>query len=393
LRVLVLARSYPNDVFPTLGLWTEQPTVRLAERCDMRVVSPVPWCPPLPPLSRLEQYARFRRVPVHDRRSGVEIAHPRFVVGPGRSLYPFEARAYAAGIERTVARIHATFPFDLVHAHFIYPEGVVAARVARRYDVPFVVTEHAPWTRWLDQLGIARQAVPAARAAAMIMPVSTSVLGTIRAYAGESARATVVPVGVDEDLFTLGDESARRADQILYVGLINFNKGIDILLAAMARLAAQGAPGRLLLAGGSFYRNTRLQEERLREQAAALGLGDRVTFLGRLLPAEVARLMAASAVVVLPSRAESFGAVLVEALASGTPVVATRCGGPEDIVQDGVGELVPVEDPVALADALRRVLADPGRYDRRRLRRFALERFGWDAIVDRVHDVYREAVR
>jgi teichuronic acid biosynthesis glycosyltransferase TuaC len=393
LRVLVLARSYPNDVFPTLGLWTEQPTVRLAERCEMRVVSPVPWCPPLPPLSRLEQYARFRRVPAHDRRSGVEIAHPRFVVGPGRLLYPLEARAYAAGIERTVARIHASFPFDLVHAHFIYPEGVVAARVARRYDVPFVVTEHAPWTRWLDEPGIARQAVPAARAAAMIMPVSTSVLGTIRAYAGESARATVVPVGVDEDLFTLGDESARRAHQILYVGLINFNKGIDILLAAMARLAAQGAPGRLLLAGGSFYRNTRLQEERLREQAAALGLGDRVSFLGRLLPAEVARLMAESAVVVLPSRAESFGAVLVEALASGTPVVATRCGGPEDIVLDGVGELVPIEDSVALADALSRVLADPGHYDRTRLRRFALERFSWDTVVDRVHDVYRDAVR
>jgi teichuronic acid biosynthesis glycosyltransferase TuaC len=393
LRVLVLARSYPNDVFPTLGLWTEQPTVRLAERCDMRVVSPVPWCPPLPPLSRLEQYARFRRVPAHDRRSGVEIAHPRFVVGPGRLLYPLEARAYAAGIERTVARIHASFPFDLVHAHFIYPEGVVAARVARRYDVPFVVTEHAPWTRWLDEPGIARQAVPAARAAAMIMPVSTSVLRTIRAYAGESARATVVPVGVDEDLFTPGDESARRAHQILYVGLINFNKGIDILLAAMARLAAQGAPGRLLLAGGSFYRNTRLQEERLREQAAALGLGDRVSFLGRLLPAEVARLMAESAVVVLPSRAESFGAVLVEALASGTPVVATRCGGPEDIVLDGVGELVPIEDSVALADALSRVLADPGHYDRTRLRRFALERFSWDTVVDRVHDVYRDAVR
>jgi teichuronic acid biosynthesis glycosyltransferase TuaC len=393
LRVLVLARSYPNDVFPTLGLWTEQPTVRLAERCEMRVVSPVPWCPPLPPLSRLEQYARFRRVPAHDRRSGVEIAHPRFVVGPGRLLYPLEARAYAAGIERTVARIHASFPFDLVHAHFIYPEGVVAARVARRYDVPFVVTEHAPWTRWLDEPGIARQAVPAARAAAMIMPVSTSVLRTIRAYAGESARATVVPVGVDEDLFTLGDESARRAHQILYVGLINFNKGIDILLAAMARLAAQGAPGRLLLAGGSFYRNTRLQEERLREQAAALGLGDRVSFLGRLLPAEVARLMAESAVVVLPSRAESFGAVLVEALASGTPVVATRCGGPEDIVLDGVGELVPIEDSVALADALSRVLADPGHYDRTRLRRFALERFSWDTVVDRVHDVYRDAVR
>ena len=136
LRVLVLARAYPNDVFPTLGLWTEQPTVRLAQRCDMRVVSPVPWCPPLPPLARLEQYARFRRVPVRDRRHGVEIAHPRFFVGPGTSLYALEARAYASGIRRPVEQLRKNFPFDLVHAHFIYPEGVVAHGLARRYGVP-----------------------------------------------------------------------------------------------------------------------------------------------------------------------------------------------------------------------------------------------------------------
>lgn len=393
LRVLVLARSYPNDVFPTLGLWTEQPTIRLAQRCDIRVVSPVPWCPPLPASGPFEQYARFRNVPAHDRRHGVDIAHPRFVSGPGRSTYALEARAYAAGTARMVEQLRSAFPFDLVHAHFIYPDGVVARQLARRYDVPFVVTEHAPWTGWLDQRSVSRQAVPAARAAAQIMPVSTSVLETIRVYAGESVAATVVPVGVDAETFVLGDESARRPDQILYVGLINFNKGIDLLLTAMARLVEERAAGRLLLVGGSFYRHTRLQEERLRAQAASLGLGDRVTFLGRLLPAEVARLMAESAVVVLPSRAESFGAVLVEALACGTPVVATRCGGPEDIVVNGVGELVPVEDPAALAAALTRTLANPVRYERTELRRYALERFGWDVVVDQVHRVYVDAVR
>ena len=102
--------------------------------------------------------------------------------------------------------------------------------------------------------------------------------------------------------------------------------------------------------------------------------------------------MAESAVVVLPSRAESFDAVLVEALACGTLVVATRCGGPEDIVEDGAGELVAVEDPDVLADALTWVLAEPERYDRVSLRRYAIERFDWDGIVDRVHDVYVETV-
>lgn len=393
LRVLVLARSYPNDVLPTLGLWTEQPTIRMAKRCEMRVVSPVPWCPPLPPIRSLEQYARFRRVPVHDRRHGVEIVHPRFVVGPGRSTYPLEALAYARGIGTTVERLRAEFPFDVVHAHFIYPEGVVAQGIAGRYGVPFVVTEHAPWTGWLDGRSIRRQALPAARAAAALMPVSSSVLQTIRAYAGDSVRAEVIPVGVDSELFVPGTPAQRRPDQILFVGWINYNKGVDVLFDAMMRLRASKRAAQLLLAGGAYYRDTRLQEEQLRAHAAKLGLGDRIRFLGRQPPAEVARLMAESAVVVLPSRAESFGAVLVEALACGTPVVATKCGGPEDIVTEDVGELVPVGDAAALAAALARVLDDPGRYDSDRLRRYAVSRFGWDGIVDRIHDVYLDAVR
>ena len=379
-------------MFPTLGLWTEHPTVRLADHCDVQVLSPVPWCPPLPELGPFRQYTRFRRVPTSDRRSGIEVLRPRFVVGLGTTLYPFEARAYAAGIDRTVTRLRRRFPFDLVHAHLIYPDGVVGHRIARKFGVPFVVTEHAPWNGWLDRPGIARQAVPAALAAAALMPVGTSVERSIRRYAGDGVRTEVIPVGVDPELFVRRDESERRCDQILYVGWINYNKGIDVLLEAMRRLAERGLPGRLLLAGGSYFRNTRLQEERLRDLAAALDLGDRVTFLGRQPPEAVARLMAESAVVVLPSRAESFGAVLVEALACGTPVVATRCGGPEDIVTEEVGRLVPVGDPGALADAITAVLASPERYDAPTLRGRALERFSWDSVVERILAVYRLAL-
>lgn len=390
LRVLVLARSYPNPVLPQLGLWTEQPTVRLAELCDVRVVSPVPWCPPMLERGPLRQYARFRRVPRTEVRNGVEVAHPRMPAGPGTLLYPLDARAYAVGVTGVAERMHRAAPFDLVHAHFVYPDAVVASRLSARFGVPFVFTEHAPWTGWLDRRGVAPQALPAARAAAAILAVSTSVERTIRAYAGDAPRVEVVPVGVDVERFRPRPEVERVPGQILFVGFVNYVKGVDVLLDAMARLAASGGPGRLLLVGGSFYRNTRLQEERLREHARTLGLGDRVAFLGRRSPDEVAMLMAASEVVVLPSRAESFGAVLVEALACGTPVVATRCGGPEDIVTDGVGELVPVGDAEALAAALARVLAEPGRLDPARLRAHAVARFGWDGIVRRTFELYED---
>ena len=103
--------------------------------------------------------------------------------------------------------------------------------------------------------------------------------------------------------------------------------------------------------------------------------------------------MQQSAALILPSRAESLGMVLVEALACGTPVVATRCGGPEDIVNEQVGILVPPEDPQALANGIEHVLDRQAAYDPVKLRTHALENFGLQSVGDRLADVYEEAVR
>ena len=115
---------------------------------------------------------------------------------------------------------------------------------------------------------------------------------------------------------------------------------------------------------------------------------DRIEFLGIRDPEEVAALMQKSAVLVLPSRAESFGAVLVEALASGTPVIATRCGGPEDIVTDKVGRLVASEDPEALANAIADVLSNLDSYRPEDLRAYAVSRFSLRSVTERIRAEY-----
>lgn len=393
LRVLVLSRSYPSDVLPHLGLWVERPTQLLDSCCDVRVVAATPWCPPLPDVGPLRQYVRFRRIPRRETRAGIAVERPRFLTGPGTTLYAFDAASQALALRRMVDRIRSEFPFDLIHAHMIYPEGAVAHRLARRYGVPFVVTEHAPWTDvWFRSGRVRSDALAAGRAAASLLAVSTSVRDTIVAHGVDPDRIDVVPIGVDPDRFALGPADARRPDQVLFVGWPNFTKGLDVLLLAMALLAERGSAARLLVAGGALYRHTRIQEEKLRRLAVNLGLQERVTFLGARPHEEVARLMRESAVLVLPSRAESFGAVLIEALASGTPVVATRCGGPEDVVTEDVGVLVPREDPLALAEAIESILAQPGRYSPTELRRYAVSRFGLERVVGRVCDRYRALV-
>lgn len=390
-RLLVLSRNYPNAVFPGLGLWVECLVRECAKSCPTTVISPVPYCPPV---LRVNDYARFRAIPRQRSDGDMRVFHPRFLVGPGRSLYATEAATYYWSIRAVADRIHAESGFDLIHAHFSYPDGVVAARLGARYAVPVIVTEHAPWQpHWMDTSPlIRRQAVWGARHVRFQIAVSRSVRATIAAFTGTDERIRVIPLGVDGALFCPASApQPMRPRQVLYVGFINYNKGVDLLLHAMRQLRPRLPDARLILVGGSFYRHTRRQEETLRQLARTLDLQDAVTFVGHQPPEAVARYLRESALLVLPSHAESFGSVLVEALASGTPVVATRCGGPEDIVNEDVGCLIEPGDAAALAAAIEQMLEHRNCYDPRRLRAYALNHFAWERVAEQTISLYAEA--
>jgi teichuronic acid biosynthesis glycosyltransferase TuaC len=391
-KVLVLSRSYPNDVLSGLGLWVKRLVQQCAETTPLKVISPVPYCPPL---FGFPEYTKFRRVARQNSEDGVEVFHPRFVVGPGQRFYPGEALSYYVGTRRQADRIKRTFDFNIIHAHFSYPDGVAAVLLGRRYGVPVVVTEHAPWMpNWMDKSAvIRRQSVWAAKRAVFQIAVSGSVRDTIAHFTRDPGKIRVIHCGVDGAAFGLQPEPRiRRQDQVLFVGFINLNKGIDVLLDAMRLVVARRPSAKLVLVGGAFYRNSRQQEQTLRALAMDLEQSGHLEFVGHQPPDEVARYMRESALLVLPSRAESFGAVLVEALACGTPVVATKCGGPEDIVKDEVGMLVPPEDSRALAAAIEHVMANGFDYDPATLRAYALENFSWGRIAQQTTDLYHEAI-
>lgn len=391
-RVLVLSRNYPNNVLERLGLWVKRLVHHCAETCETKVISPVPYCPPI---FSATEYGRFRRIEQHHHEDGVEVFNPRFLAGPGNSLYHTEALSYYLGIRSLVKKLHQTFPFDLIHAHFTYPDGVVAARLGQQYQVPVIITEHALWRpNWMDKSALVRrQAVWAARQSLFQIAVSKALGETITHFTGLPDKIQVIPNGVESEIFKpLADRARLKTNQILYVGFINFNKGVDVLLKAMTKLIRQKQGIRLVLVGGSSYRNTQLQEDQIRRMAHDYGLDDHVEFVGPKAPVEVGRYMSESALLVLPSHKESFGSVLVEALACGTPVVATRSGGPEEIISEGVGLLVPKDDPDALAEAMVKVIKRRDQYDPAQLRRYALENFSWERIADQTVDLYQRAI-
>ncbi|HET6616778.1 MAG TPA: glycosyltransferase family 4 protein, partial [Gemmatimonadota bacterium] len=177
--------------------------------------------------------------------------------------------------------------------------------------------------------------------------------------------------------------------RILFVGRLVARKGVDRLLEALARIDDRA--WRLEIVGFGPERGP------LEARAEALGLSDRVDFLGRLTSEELVSAYRRAACFVLPATlderadTEGLGVVLLEAMSYGVPVVATRRGGIVDVVDDGLTGLLVEDDPIALSRGIASLLDDPARRSalgvagRARVR----ERFGWDSIVDRLDAVYR----
>ncbi len=392
LKVLVMSRNYPNNVMEILGLWVERLVRQSASFCEPKVIAPVPYIPPFPWLG--EYYSRFRRIDAHRWADSVEISHPRFFVGPGYSLHSVEWVTYYLGVRRCVDQLHRRFPFDLIHAHFTYPDGVVAARLGRRYGVPVIITEQVPWRPWLEHYPVVRrQATWAARQSTFHIAISRSVRDSITHFTKDASNLRIIPDGVDGSVFTMPQNGRRFiSNQILFVGATRPVKGVDILLKAVRLLVDRKCDVKLVIVGEGYYRSYRREYDRLQQMARDLTIQGYVEFAGKKSVSDLVRYMQESAILVLPSRAESLGMVLAEALACGTPVVSTRSGGPEDIVNEKVGVLVPVEDPGALARGIEEVLRRRGDYDPVKLRSYALDNFGLESIGRRMSDLYQEAL-
>ena len=318
----------------------------------------------------------------------MSVHHPRVLAGPGQLLHAFDARLAYPSIRKSVIDLHRVTPFDVIHAPFIYPEGVIASRLGAELGVPVVSSEHAMWRPWLDRhASVRRQVERALPRIARITAVSEALRESIVALYGDAVPVDVIPNVVDERIFVAPrEDEPRDPHHLLFVGLIRHVKGLDVLVRALSHLVPDNPDLHLSVAGGSFYRAYERDAAAVRDLVRALGVSDRVRFLGEVAPNDVGALMRRSALLVVPSRRETFSLVTAEALASGTPVVATRCGGPEEILTDETGQLTDVDDAAALAIAIESTLNRS--YDRAALRRYAVDRFGSSAAAERLGRLY-----
>ena len=296
-----------------------------------------------------------------------------------------------------IARLRAALPTGrieapLVHAHTGHYAGAVAAELARD-DARIVVTEHATFLDLVfAQPASRRQYGDMLHRVNRMLCVGRALYDQVATQFPEHReKLRVLPNPIDFDRFAVRPEPPREPLRWLYVGRMLPHKGVLTLLEGFARIAGEEPRATLTLVGSGAL------EQQLRDRIAELGLTDRVTQRAPVIPEEVAGLMHEHDVLTHASGVETFGMTIVEAVATGTPVLVARSQGPAETLHDldGVaGVLFDVtEDPEAIVAAYRRLRAGWSGLDLARARERLRARYGREAVGARLREVYREVAQ
>jgi teichuronic acid biosynthesis glycosyltransferase TuaC len=372
IRALTLTSLFPSSVQPAHGVFVRQRLQHLVATQDVeiRVIAPVPWYPSHAPGPA--EYTRYQAVPDIETVGPFTVSHPRYVVLPkiGMSVAP---TLMAASILPAVRKVVAAGPrFDLIDAHYFYPDGVAAAWIAGKLGLPLVITARGSDINLLPKYSIPRrQILWAAAKASAIITVSDALREKMIGMGVPPAKITTLRNGYDPALFHPADRAEARTElgvsgkTLLSVGNLIESKGHHIVIEALTRLPDFNL---VIIGSGTMARE-------LKASARRRAVGDRVRFEGTVQQAKLRLHYSACDALVLASSREGMPNVLIESLACGCPVIATKTGGnPEVIVSREAGILLDERSAAGVEDGIRRLFADLP--DRRATLRYA-ERFLW----------------
>ena len=290
--------------------------------------------------------------------------------------------------------------YDLIHSHY-WLSGHVGAVLSQSWNVPHVTTFHtlaktkirARAGEMVSERRLSVETRVADRADAIVVSTQEEKDDLVRLYQAHPHKVWVISPGVDLDLFRPSDKAEARKTLglgeervIVYVGRIEPLKGLDILLNAVA-LLEDSSETRLLIVGGGPGDG---ELGRLSQLASHQGIQHQVTFTGAVSQTDLPDYYNAADVFVLPSHYESFGLAALEAMACGTPVVASRVGGLKTFIESGrTGYLIPWRCPEPFAYRLDMLLDSPALRDMmgKAARTKALE-MSWGGVADRIDDFY-----
>lgn len=371
-RILTFSTLYPSVVRPTHGIFVETRLRKLVESgaVTARVVAPCPWFPFSS--RKFGEYANFGRMPREETRYGIHIDHPRYALLPKIGMSSAPLTLFYGGLPLLRRQIRNGYDFDLIDAHYFYPDGVAAVLLGRALGKPVVITARGDDLDLISTYWLPRRWIRwAAEHAHGLITVSNGLKRRLEALGSPAETIRMLRNGVDVAAFRPHERGSARAaagftsPTLLAVGNLVPKKRHILIIEALPDLPSVN----LAIVGEGPER------PQLEARARELGVRERVQLLGRKPQDALPLLYSAADLLVHPSSREGWPNVLLESMACGTPVVVAPFPGAEDIVgAPEAGRILQQPTPDCMAQAIRDLLvAAPSRTATRRY----AEGFGW----------------
>lgn len=388
MKILTVTTLFPYANNAKHGVFVETRLRQLKAHfpeVEIKVIAPVPWFPVSHPW--FGSYASYASAPLSEQRFGMEVFHPRFFVLPKLGMNLTPKTLSRAIYKQAKALIEQGFDFDLIDGHYFYPDGVAIAMAAKKLGKPFTVTARGTDINLIPTFAKPRRAIQQVFSEAdHMMAVCDALKQEMVDLGADESRITPLRNGVDLKLFSFADDAKQQALRdklslpkktkiLLSVGHLIERKGHHLIIDALRAL-----PNVILLIAG-----TGKEKKRLKQQVVRLNMLERVSFLGDLPQSALAEFYGAVDALVLASSREGWANVLLEAMACGTPVVATNIWGTPEVVQTRDAGLLVRRDAKAIARGIKFLfLAKPAREDTRKY----AEQFNWYATSQGQYQIF-----
>lgn len=393
MNLLIIPSWYPSKTHPLSGIFTKEQGIAISKHTEINVFiskwghhdSYLNLRKPSSLLKSLLWRIKNYKQSFNNIDGVYEVMSPKIhwshrILGGGYKQLVKPNIKNLTAIEKRFGKI------DLIHAHVSYPAGIIAKVISNKLKIPYILTEHMspfPFKTLLKNNKPIKEIELAFKFADRSIAVSNALSKKISSY--DLKCSDIVSNLIDEEKFFPNRSKKTSRKKLTYLTLGGFNeqKGIDILLEAISLWMPEVGSCEFIIGGGidkdGVYKNL----------AKDLGVDVYINWAGIVERHKVPNLFRNSDVYVLPSRHETFGVVCLEAIASGIPVIASRCGGPEDIINDINGMLINPNDPKELAFALEKISKSVKTFSRAEIRKDFEKRFSTKTTVKTLEKIYK----
>lgn len=393
MNVLTISSLYPNSEQQRHGIFVENRLLKLAAKypdVNITVIAPVPYFPFAS--KRFGNYGTYAKVPEKEVRNGITIYHPRYLVIPkiGMNVTPYFMYHALKRFVKKLQQEHGAF--DLIDAHYFYPDGVAANWLAKKLNLPITITARGNDISLIPNFDKPRKLIAQTlKEADACIGVCQALVDEMKAIQPQQSEYYAFRNGVDLEKFSPAGDCVRAQlrkkyqveDKFVAISVGHFieRKGHHLVIESLKSLPNV----HLFLAGDGEL------DKELRKQVVEQNLNSQVTFLGAVDHKQLAEFYSMSDCLVLASSREGWANVLLESMACGTPVVATPIWGtPEVVAEPAAGVLTEDRSPEAIANAIQELEENyPSQKD---VRQYA-EKFSWDETSANLHKLFSKLIK